>query len=278
MNKFYFSRALKKPATVFMFFWLLFFLQSTIIGDAALAAAEDAGTNPSGLWQKALVVYQKNNDLIPNKMEVYSEMLDRQGRPDSVSKYYFNIIVDAQGKTRTELTKAFKDNQDVTLETNKKMESRDAEQEKSAKKKETLSISMGDTPFNPDQQKNVTARAHAEKQLLFGRMCRRFDFSFKAAMGRKDQAENPTWVGKAWLEENSGIPVKLEFSFEPLPKHVSNLWTIYLYEVNAAGDWVLKEITVQGQGGFLFIKKGFRSTTRFNDYRRRPQKEEKSGK
>ena len=42
----------------------------------------------------------------------------------------------------------------------------------------------------------------------------------------------------------------------------------------ATGKWVLKEISVQGQGGFLFIKKGFRSTTRFGDYRRRPQKEE----
>ena len=83
-----------------------------------------------------------------------------------------------------------------------------------------------------------------------------------------------TWVGKAWLEENSGIPLKLEFSFEPLPKHVKRLWTIYLYETTASGDWFLQEITVQGQGGFLFIKKGFRSTTRFSDYRRRPQKED----
>jgi hypothetical protein len=273
MNKFDFSRNVKKTAAFFLFSWLLFFLASPIAAAAALAADEEGGTNPAGLWQKALAVFQKNNDLIPHKMEVFSEMLDRQGRPDSVAKYYFNIIVDGQGNTRTELTQAIKDNRDITVETKKKMADRDDPKEKPAGKKKALTMSMGDTPFNPDKQQKVTVRAQAEKQLLFGRLCRRFDFSFKADMGGKDKEENPTWVGKAWLEENSGIPLKLEFSFEPLPKHVNNLWTIYLYEVNAAGDWVLKEITVQGQGGFLFIKKGFRSTTRFNDYRRQPQKE-----
>jgi hypothetical protein len=267
---------MKKTTTVFLFSWLVLFLPSFIPAAAALATVEEGGTNPAGLWQKALAVFQKNNDLIPHKMEVFSEMLDRQGRPDSVAKYYFNIIVDGQGKTRSELTQAIKDNRDITLETKKKMADRDDPREKPGGKKKALTMSLGDTPFNPDRQQKVTVRAHNEKQLLFGRLCRRFDFSFKADMGGEDKEENPTWVGKAWLEENSGIPFKLEFSFEPLPKHVNNLWTIYLYEVNAVGDWFLKEITVQGQGGFLFIKKGFRSTTRFNDYRRQPEKE--SGK
>lgn len=253
--------------------WLLVFMPSTIMATAALAAAEGTGVNPSGLWQKALAVYQKNNDLIPGKMEVVSELLDRRGRPGSVSKFYFKIIVDDQGKAHSELTQAFRDNRDVSVEMKKRMEIRDAEQEKNSKNKETLTISMGDNPFNPDKQKNVKVHAHAEKQLLFGRMCRRFDFSFKADIGRKNQEENPTWVGKAWLEESSGIPVKLEFSFEPLPKHVNSLWTIYRYEINDAGDWFLKEIMVQGRGGFLFIKKGFRSSTRFSDYRRWPPKE-----
>ncbi len=273
MNEFFSCHNPKKTAAFFLGSWLLFFLPSAAVATASPAAAEGAGANPSGLWQKALAVFQKNNDLIPGKIEVVSEMLDRRGRSDSVSKYYFNIIVDDQGKAHSELTRAFKDNRDVSAEMKNKIKIRDAEQEKNSKNKETLTISMGDTPFNPDRQQNVEVHASAEKQLLFGRMCRRFDFSFKADIGRKNQAENPTWVGKAWLEENSGVPVKLEFSFEPLPKHVNNLWTIYRYEINSAGDWFLKEITVQGQGGFLFIKKGFRSSTRFSDYRRGPPKE-----
>lgn len=241
--------------------------------DTPAPAAEQAGADPTGLWQKALAIFQKNDGLIPGKMEVVSEMLDRRGRPDSVSKYYFDIIMDDQGKTRTELTRAFKDDKDVSAEMKKKMEVRNDPKEKPAGKNRARTISTDDSPFNPDKQRNVTVRAHAEKQLLFGRLCHRYDFTFKADAGGNDDGENPTWVGKAWLEENSGIPVKLEFSFDPLPKRVNSLWTVYLYEVNTAGEWLLKEITFQGQGGFLFIKKRFRSTTSFSDYRRWPRQE-----
>jgi len=272
MNKFYLCPGLKKNAGAWVFSLLLVFWPSAMTGHAALAAAEETGANPSGLWQKALDVFQKNNGLIPNKMEIFSEMLDRKGRPDSLAKYSFNIIVDDQGKTRTELTQAFKDNQDVTAEIKKKMAISEAQEKKTAGKKDSVIISMADTPFNPDRQQDVTVRANAEKQLLFDKVCQRFDFSFKTEAVRKNKKESLIWVGKAWLEENSGIPLKLEFSFEPLPKHVNRLWMIYLYESTASGDWFLQEIKAQGQGGFLFIKKGFRSSTRFSDYRRRPQK------
>jgi hypothetical protein len=199
-------------------------------------------------------------------------MLDRQGRSDSVTKLFFDISVDAEGAVRTELRQAFKDGKDISAATKKKLEIHDAQGAGTAKKKDTLTVSLSDNPFNPDKQQQVTVRAHAETQILFGKLCHRFDFFFNTEIIRKNKAEKISWVGKAWLQENSGLPVKLEFSFEPLPRRIYSLWTIYLYETSAAGDWLLKEIKVQGQGGFLFLKKSFRSTTSFSDYRRRPQK------
>lgn len=179
------------------------------------------------------------------------------------------MTVDDNGDVRTELMQAFKDGKDVSADMKKKLEIREALDRKTAKKKDSISISLADNPFNPDKQQNLTVQTHTEMQLLFGKICRRFDFSFKTEIIRKDKAEKITWVGKAWLEENSGIPLKLEFSIEPLPKRVYSLWTIYLYEITARGNWLLKEIKVQGKGGFLFIKKGFRSITSFSNYRRR---------
>lgn len=270
---FCFGDVLKRKAAALSFAILLVFMRSAPAGYTALTAAEEtAAFNPPGLWQKALAVFQKNSDCFPGNVTVFSEALDRQGRSDSITKLYFNMTVDDQGEVRTELMQAFKDGKDISADMKKKLEIREAQDEKTAKKKDTLRVSMADNPFNPDKQQNVTVRAHTEKQLLFGKICQRFDFSFKTEIVRKDKAEKITWVGKAWLEEKSGIPVKLEFSFEPLPKHVHSLWTIYLYEITTTGDWVLKEIKVQGQGGFLFIKKGFRSTTNFSNYRRQPQK------
>lgn len=264
---------MKKTAAALFFAILLFFIKSATTGDTTLTAAEKTTVlYPSGLWQKALTVFQKNSDCFPGNVTVFSEVLDRQGRSDSITKLYFNMTIDDQGALHTELLQAFKDGRDISTDMKKKLEVREAQDKKTAKKNETLRVSLADNPFNPDKQQNVTVRAHDEKQLLFGRICQRFDFSFKTEIVRKDKAEKITWVGKAWLEENSGIPFKLEFSFEPLPKHMHNLWTIYLYEITATGDWGLKEIKVQGQGGFLFIKKSFRSTTSFSNYQRQPQK------
>jgi hypothetical protein len=186
---------------------------------------------------------------------------------------YFSIAVDDKGEMHSELLQAFKDGKDISAEMKKKLAISETPSEKNAKNKDTLTVSLADIPFNPERQQNVTVRANPEKQLLFDKICQRFDFSFKTKIIRKDKIENLTWVGKAWLEENSGIPLKLEFSIEPLPKRVYSLWTIYLYEITSAEDWILKKIEVQAQGGFLFIKKGFRSTTTFSDYRRQPAKE-----
>jgi hypothetical protein len=252
---------------------LIILLTPALAGAAAWDSPQDEPrANPSALWQKALDVFRKNSDWIPGKMSIRSEILDRKGRPDSVTRLDFRILVDDQGNARTELLQAFKNGKDVSAEMKKSIEVREAKEAKAADKKDRFSISMSDIPFNPDKQQNVTVRDHAEKQLMFGRTCQRFDFSFETAITRTKKKESLTWIGKAWLDENSGIPVKLEFSIEPLPKNVYRFWTIYIYEISTEQDWTLKEVKVEGQGGFLFIKKSFRSTTIFSDYRRRPQK------
>ena len=264
---------MNKSARAVFVVCLIILLRPVPAGAKPWASPQDEPrADPSALWQKAIEVFRKNSDWIPGKMSVLSEILDRKGRPDSVTRLDFHILVDDLGNARTELLQAFKNGKDVSAEMKKKQALRETQEKTAAKKNDRYTVSMGDTPFNPDKQQQVTVRAQDEKQLLFGRMCRRFDFSFKTAIRRNEKTENLTWIGKAWLDENSGIPIKLEFSFEPLPKNVHSFWTIYLYEINAGEDWTLKEIHAQGQGGFLFIKKGFRSTTVFTEYRRQPQK------
>jgi hypothetical protein len=255
--------AVQRAARVF----LLLFILAALPGPAFSGAAAET-SDPSGLWQKALAVFQQNSDMLPHKMEVFSELLDRRGQPDTVSRFYFDIRYDGQGKSRSELTRAIKDGQDISAEAKKRYVGSDDPPEKpGAKRRQTFTFSMADVPFNPDRRQHTAARARAETQVLSGRTCRRFDISFRANTAVQGPAREMNWVGMAWLDEASGVPLKLEFAIEPLPKNVHSLWTIYQYEIEAAGDWVLREISVQGQGGFLFIKKKFRSSTRFSEYR-----------
>jgi hypothetical protein len=252
---------------------LFFMVQPGRSNETGKAAAEPAGAaNPDGLWQKALSNYQKNSDWYPEKIAVLSEVLDRHGQPDSVTQLFFTLSLDTKGRMRTELTRALKNGKDISEEMKKKVEIRNPDETKAPKKEESVTVSFSDSPFNPDRQKSVTFHAGSEKQMLLGHLCQRFDFTYQTEIMRKGESEKLTWTGMAWLEENSGMPLKLEFSLTPLPKRIRSLWTIYLYEVSQPDKWILKKIMISGQGGFLFIKKRFRSTTTFSDYRRQPQK------
>ncbi|MCJ7523764.1 MAG: hypothetical protein MUP71_00915 [Candidatus Aminicenantes bacterium] len=265
---------MKKRTTALML--LLFFLTlkpgpGHATGTTAAAAAP---VDPAGLWQKAIEIFRKNSDLYPRKITILSEILDRHDQPGSVTQLFFIIDMDANGKLVTKLTHALKNGKDISDEMRKKVEIRDLNQDKTPPKKDSLTVSLSDSPFNPERQKNVTFRARAEKQMLFGHFCQRFDFTYQTEIVSKGEPEKLTWSGMTWLDENSGLPLKLEFSLEPLPKRIRSLWTIYWYEISEPDNWVLKKITISGQGGFLFIKKRFRSTTTFSDYRRPPQRGE----
>jgi hypothetical protein len=263
---------LKKRTAALMLF-LVFFIFKPGRGNATgTTAAAAPPADPARLWQKALDIFRKNSDLYPEKITIISEILDRHNQPNSVTQLFFTIDMDANGKLVTKLTRALKNGKDISDEMRKKVEIRDLNQDKTPPKKDSLTVSLSDSPFNPERQKNVTFHASAEKQMLFGHFCQRFDFTYLTEIVSKGEPEKLTWSGMTWLDENSGLPLKLEFSLEPLPKRIRSLWTIYLYEISEPDNWILKKITISGQGGFLFIKKRFRSTTTFSDYRRPPQR------
>ena len=71
----------------------------------------------------------------------------------------------------------------------KKVEIRDLNEDNAPEKRDSLTVSLSDSPFNPDRQKNVRSRSD-ERQMLFGRPCRRFDFIYRTEILRKGETEN----------------------------------------------------------------------------------------
>ena len=225
---------------------------------------------PAGLWQKAVDICRRNSDWYPERITILSEVLNRQGQPSSVTQLFFSLRLGAEGRLSTELTRALKNGQDTTAEMRSKVAIRHPEEPLDPDKEDTYSMSISDSPFVPERQASVTFSASIEKRLLFGHSCRRFDFSYQTKIIRKGETEKLTWNGMAWLEEGSGVPVKLEFSLAPLPSRIRSLWTVTLYDTARPDRWVVKKVAISGHGGFLFITKRFRTTTTFSDYRRRP--------
>jgi len=239
--------------------------------------SEEKGTaaadHPTSLWQKALDLFKKNSAYYPQKINILSEVLDRHEQPSTITELFFALRLDDAGRLQTEMTKALKNGKDISTAMKKKVEIRNLDDDNAPKKEDAVTVSLSDSPFNPERQGAVSYHAKNERRALFRRLCRRYDFTYRTEIIRKGKTEKLTWTGMAWLEEVSGIPVKLEFSLTPLPARIRSLWTIYTYGISQPDRWVLNQITISGSGGFLFIKKRFRSTTTFSDYRRPPAKE-----
>lgn len=222
------------------------------------------------LWRKAIEIHQRNRNWYPERVTILSEVLNRHGQPYSVTEMVFRSRLDHQGQVQTELERSLKNGKDTTERTRSKVTIRSPQEAVDPEDDTTYSVSLSDSPFDARRQDAVQAFATAERKTLFGRACRRFNFSFRTVIVNKGKTEELTWRGMAWLEEASGVPVKLEFTFSPLPGLVRSLWSIYLYDTVSPDRWVLKRVSISGHGGFLFIRKDFRTTTTFSHYRRAP--------
>lgn len=239
-------------------------------------AADNGHSAPSrlegahGLWRKAIEIHQRNRDWYPERVVIHSEVLSRSGQPSSLTEMVFRLRLDACGRVQAELERARKNGHDTTERTRAKVTIRSPEEGVDPEDDTAYSVSLTDSPFAAARQGAVQAFATAERQTLFGRLCRCFNFTYRTAIVRKGKAEELTWRGMAWLDEASGMPVKLEFTFSPLPGLVRSLWSIYLYDIESTNRWVLKRVSMTGHGGFLFIRKNFRTTTTFSQYRLAP--------
>lgn len=234
------------------------------------APSETAAAAPTGLWLKAVNIHRRNRNWYPERISILSEVLNRSGRPSSVTQLFFSLRMGADGRLETQLTRSLKNGEDTTLKMREKVRIRDPRQREGPDNEDTYSVSISDSPFVPERQHAVAFAAGSEKRSLFGHSCQRFDFSYRTSIVRKGETEELIWNGMAWLEEGSGLPVKLEFTLTPLPSRINRLWAIYLYDTARPDRWVLRQVTISGQGGFLFIRKRFRTTTTFSDYRRPP--------
>ena len=230
----------------------------------ARAVAPEPG---AGLWQKAVEIYRRNQDWYPQKVTILSAVLNRRGESSSVTQIFFRLRLDDQGRVQAELERSLRNGKDTTEKMKSKVTIRAPEEGMEPGDNNTYSVSISDSPFDPERQGDVAVASGGERRLLFGRHCRRFNFSYRTHIVRKGTPVDLNWHGMAWLEEGSGTPVKLEFTFSPLPGLLRKLWAIYLYDIASPGHWVIKRVTISGQGGFLFIKKRFRTSTTFSDYR-----------
>ena len=273
------KRALCASAALFCILVLLSPLSSPAsrAAEAADSARAAAPAHPS-LWMQAVSIFQLNKDLVPGKVSQKIQELEKDGRVKSETDVDVAFSLDGAGKIKTDVVKASKDGKDITAEQRKKADEAAKKQAKEDAKKaakkdaagesdeHSHSFSLEDTPFNPERQNDVRVTETASRETLDGTRCACFEFSYPEKRPAGAKGKPATIKGTAWIEESSGRPVKLEYTSDPLPKHVKSMSTTLRYGADTNDSWVLKEMIFEARGGFLFIAKTIRGDISFGDY------------
>ncbi len=256
----------------------------------AKAAAPDstaAAKAQPPLWAQAVKIFEANKDLVPGKVLQKIQELEDDGRVKSESNAEISLALDGAGKIKSDVVKATKDGKDVTAAERKKADERSQKEaareqkkkdagkkaKKDAKsdsdkdsKEDSHSISSGDSPFDPEIQKDVCVTETGARETIGSRSCVRFGYTYPVP-AKKPSKGKPTMVkGTAWIEESTGNPVKIEFTNDPLPKGAKSMLTKLHYGSGGNGSWILERMEFEGSGSFLFIKKRIRGDISLGDY------------
>lgn len=218
------------------------------------------------LWKQAVIMMEAQKKMVPRYIETRSEVLDRKGRADQVTQQWLELLDDGKGGYRQELRKAMRDGRDVTQKTLADIEKKKSKKIGEEEDEKSMSFNLGDTPLNPDEQHRVKVTPMEQRQKISGRTCVRFDFVMKGVAESEKKSRLSDMKGMVWIDENAGCPVKVEFTQDPLPRFAKKFWTIHLFGTDSSGAWVVREARIEGEGGILFIRKGFRATMKFSDY------------
>lgn len=233
---------------------------------AGPASAGPAAAPP--LWSKALALAAAQESLVPGKIVMHQELRSRSGELEHFGDTTLQVVPGKDGDVRAEVAAASEDGKDVTAEARRRQQEEEAKAAKRAKKTPEdgeASVDLGDTPFAPKMRSKTTVRETAERRTVDGRACVVHEISWPAKDGGRNK-------GRICLDEETGAPRDLVFSPDPLPKHVSAGKTSVRYRDDAPDGWRPRDMTIDGEGGILFIKKKFHMVMTFSDYLRRPAK------
>jgi hypothetical protein len=212
------------------------------------AAMSSAAAPSDPLWSKAVEITRASVDWVPGSASFVLQLVDEKGAAQDSWQSWYTLAPGSDGAVSMEVTKATHNGDDTTA--------REQENQRRSKREPPT---HWDNPFDPKVQPSVTTKPTGKTELIGGRSCSLYEFSFT-------KADHSTLYGTAWLDTASGAPVQVRYTATPLPRGLLSLTTTLRFARGPAGDGFLQEASVEGVGGILFIKRSFRSVVTVGAY------------
>lgn len=198
------------------------------------------------LWNKAVLVSEKNKNYKAGQIILYIDDLNKDGTVSSSQEIYQKLKPGKEIKYDT--FKVIKDHKDITEETLKKRKS----------DKNRKSFLEGNNIFDSKVQDKITSN-YLKSEKINSLDCGVYNYKF-------NKNNNEKYEGKAWINKSNGNLVKVEYTMNPLPIGLKEIFIKYDYETNKDKNY-LKTITANGEASFLFYKKIFRMKALLKDFK-----------
>jgi hypothetical protein len=208
-------------------------------------------------WQKGDNAALLSKDYVPGKIYAKSEQLDGDGKTKEQNEMWIEIL---PGEKEAKLIKALENGKDITkekLEEEKKIKEKAKEKGKKNDEEQSIGLSSEEiVPFLTNSKKPVIYK-FLGKEKENGVEYNVFEFlkEYIQKKGKKEEAIKHK--GKIWLDAVSGMPVKSQYTYNPLPSMVKQM-EINTTFVAEGGKFFAKDHKMYVKAGFLFFKKRFR--------------------
>jgi hypothetical protein len=235
-----------------------------VAGALGFVSRPRAEAPTDSFWVKAVALAGANDDLVPGLIKMHMQEVDKNGKPKNEDKYYeawSTLSLGADGEVQYETVRVIENGEDITESEKAKEQAEDEDEEESESERMEAY-----NPFDPDSQDRISVVPIGSAGIVGGRNTVVYEFTERT----EDDVEIS---GRAWLEIDSGAPVRIEYTPDPLPKRVKSLTTTVEYEHMYPDSLVARHMVVEVTGGFLFIKKHFHMDMTFDRHWRLPRDE-----
>ncbi|MFH1314718.1 MAG: hypothetical protein ABIJ00_16050 [Candidatus Eisenbacteria bacterium] len=231
-----------------------------------LPLVASADTPADSLWLRAVNLSEESKDLVPGTIESYMQETDKHGKPKDEDKYHHSwgkLSLRDDGEITYETVKVIKDGEDITEEE----QAKDKEKQEEEDGKDSDGFDPEEhSPFDAETQDRLSIERLDETETTDGK-----DLAVYSFIKHPAEEDDEEVTGKAWFDIATGVPVKIEYTTDPLPKRVKRMVTTMEYVYSAPDTLVVGKMIMEATGGILFIKKHFHAEMTFADHWRTPE-------
>ena len=246
------------------------------------------GAPQDDLWLNAVGIAEENQGWIPGVTTIINQSLDRKGKTTSSTEMSIKTSLAEDGTLKRELAGGMfpggagdqggfggrgnfsgqrpQQNQQGDSGQNAPNQQRQPGQHGQQGGQNPMMGQMFGaqfSPFSKDTQDSITIERTAKTERVTGKSCVVYEFVMSGG-------EQPV-SGRAWLEQNSGVPVKVALDTVKNEQLGADVTTEMYYTSNENGDWYPNAIvTIRETKKLVLFKEQTRLTMKFTDYFRMP--------